>query len=675
MSDIFGSENGLAAGIYREVLNKLAEGGSTPTMAAGSVNFTQIGTGAVARNVADKLAEVTSVTDFGAKGDGSDDIAAVLKARAHSTHMHFPRLGGVDTVYTLGAFAVGALDGAIISADTGVQLSLAANAPYDLYKNITFESDVFVKFRDINSVYVFPKTPSRYKKDSLKLAPPVQRRRVALDATNDRQVAARRVEWPDGDTFSVAAATRQINRLTFPGDSVAAFRGPFVDLGPFETVSAYFDAGATAGPIGVMVRGTNGYSVIYGTGGQSNYFTGQKPVGAPVVGNAQDLSWAVLGQGSYASYQAENSVWSITRTDHDRVVVKLNGRALTQPDLKALGDVVEVGFVCFTAAAFSVSGLTVERRTDMLLGAQELLGIHIFGNSLAAPFAGSWDQYIAPLIDGVGGLKLGSVTNFAVAGSTLAQAYAEMQTRGFGSSHYVIVQGIENDVQGGVSLADFTTLCSNVLDLINAADRIPVIVGAWLWQPAGADGQATNNSAGGAPYRMIAERLAVQKNALFVNPCAELASPTNGGVMLRDRIHETTYAYQMMALITGQALIDHYLALPGSVESAANPDKLLNGATDLGDFRFMVDRDGIGAIGGTLGVTTVAEDTELVEFPAWCRPQRSTNFCVQALSLGGAASLGTAYLFYDANTRRARLRNAPVGTRLLMIAGATFKAA
>lgn len=635
--------------------------------------------------VAGKFGEMVSVTDFGAKGDGNDDIAAVLRARAASNFLHFPRIGGAATTYVMGWFQPGDLSGTTISTDEGVTLSFASNA-YSLYKNIVMENDVRVFFRDIGSKYVFPKTPSSFKKDALPMLMPAQASvRTALDCTNDSLVAARVLLWNTYDDFNDSAVTRTADALAFPDRGNEAFRGAFVDVGPYETVSAYFDSGVTKGPIGIILRGTGGFTVLYSSGGDGNYTTASKVIGQPLTGNIANMVWPVLGQGVYQSYRAENSVWSVTRLNHERVIIKLNGKALTTPDMAAIGGLVEVGFVTYGMQAFSVSGLTLERRTDAVIGAQLLQEVRIFGDSMAERYPGSWDQYLIPMIDGVAGLRLRSVTNFAVAGTTLDQAYAAMQANGLGNALHVVVCAGTNNIQGQLGVAAFKTVVANVIDYIQGQGRRPVIVIPGMWYTkaqSGGTGQDSANYERGAPYRMAMERIAVDKKCIVVKLTDELPNPdpaylTNSpdSVLVRDNIHHDVVGSQMDARAIAQAIVNEYLSVPGCVASLAGPGSFLNGVTGSTDFRFNVDKGGEAGIGGTIRLAAPGNNIEVMQLPRWCSPQHDMPFMALAYSADGNTNLGACYLAYSSGTRRLTLRGAPAGTVVLVIQTARYKAA
>lgn len=646
--------------------------------------FMPDGDPAIVRNIGDKLTDFANVRDQGALGNGvNDDIEAVLRARSKSRFIHFPRRANKDTTYYLGWFSSDALRGATISTDRGVVLSFASNQ-YSLFKDLVFDSDIEVFFRDIGVRYYFPKTPSEFKKDSMPMVTPgTACIRTALNCSDDRQVSARSLGWPTGDVFTDEPVTRTGDTLAFAARASESFRGAFVDLGPYETVSAFFDNGVSRGSIGIILRGRGGYSTIYTAGGAGNYFTAQKVIGAPMTGNNATLSWSTLGQGIYQSYHAENSVWSVTRISRSRVIVKLNGKALTSPYLDAVGDVVEIGFVTFGKQAFSVSGLTVERRTDAIIGAQQLEELRVFGDSTAETFPGSWDQYLRQQIDGVAGLRLGQVRNFAVAGTTLEQAYASMQTNGFGSAYYVIVCAGTNNGQGQSELTGFKALVATVVDYILASGRRPVIVipGMWYTQAqAGGKGQASGNYDKAAPYRMVLERIGFEKKCVVVKINEELPNPdpryltsSPATALLRDNIHQDVLGYQLYARAIAQAIVNDYCTMSGSVEALAAPDKFLNGATSIGDVRYVSEKNGMGCLLGTVGVTSDAGDTEVLEMPRWCCPTYDTNFDAQAFSANGATSLGVCYLYFNSATRRLAIRFAPAGTRVLILGSLTFK--
>ena len=241
----------------------------------------------------------SSVLAFGATGDGAtDDLAAVLAAKIASPYVHFPRVNNLPTTYVIGGFSAGQLDGMIVSAAEGVTISFASNAPYSLYKSIFFLTDVAVNFRDINVKHTFKRSPLTTSKDSLVLpGPPSPRKRTPLNGDTYRNLSARTVTWPGSDVFTETVGALRNIRQTYFNASALGFKGPFIELSVYETVSAYFESGETPGPIGVIVRGTAGFCIVYSNGAAGNYYLATKLTGQPVSGNTASLTWDELGQG------------------------------------------------------------------------------------------------------------------------------------------------------------------------------------------------------------------------------------------------------------------------------------------------------------------------------------------------------------------------------------------
>lgn len=650
-----------------------------------TVGVRQVGDGFVMRDLREKLGDIQNVLDRGAFGDGQhDDLGAVVLSLHHSRHIYFPRRDNKPTTYFLGPVIEGTLAGAIISADTGVTLSFAQNGPYELYKSITFETDVAVHFRDVVATFVFPKTKVAKKHHPMvSSVTATERKRTALDARERLQVMGRSVQWNTGDEFTDAAFTSTEDTMTFaPGSQT--FKGPFIGIGPYETVSAYFDNGVSPGPIGVIIRGTYGYSIIYSVGGAASYSASIKKIGTP-ISEIDSIPWEGLGQGRYNSFHPENSVWSVTRTSRNQACVKLNGKALTNPFAPYCGDILEVGFVCFTGSAFTVSGFTVERRTDAIIGGQELSEIRIFGDSTAEDFPGSFSTLLKPMLDATFGVKVRAVKNFAVSGTDISYACNSMKQNGFGNAYHVLIVAGTNNVQGSTPLDQFKAIANEMFDLVNAEGRRAIVVLPWLWytrEQTGGVGQASGNYERGAPYRMALERIAYAKGAVVIRTAEELPNPdpkyllsATDAALLRDNIHQDDFAHELYAKAISQGMIDDYFSLPGAVETSLPLEVFKNGATPANDFLFSIDKQGLASFSGTIATPVVENQTVVCKLPRWLRPSRSVNFPAQALAAGGGQMLGNCYLVYDAPSGELRLILAPANTGVVIINAAPYKLA
>lgn len=637
--------------------------------------FKQSGTSSVYRTVDDKLQEFFSVRDAGAKGDGTtDDLSSILAAKSNYNYLHFPRVDNVNTTYYFGAITAGQLAGVFVSAENGVTLSFASGE-YTYYTGMNFVTDVNVFFRDTSTKYVFSKTPSVMEKKSLPFTNTAnKRKRIALDASNTLQVVGKSVSWPTGDAFSIETTTSTTSSMSFQAGT-ATFKGAFVGLGPYETVSALFNNKNSAGPIGIIVRGKDGFSVVFSSGGSVNYSTNIKNTGVAVT-TTIPLSWPGLGQGVYDSFNPENSVWSVSRNSANTVIIKLNGKSLTTPFAPYCGDILEIGFVCYSSTAFTISGFTLEKRTDAIIGNQLLSEIRIFGDSTAAALPGCWADQIKPILDGGFGVKVGAVTNYAVAGTDIGYALNSMNTNGFGEAYYVIIAAGTNNVQGNTPLDQFKVAVDSTLDKVISEGRRPVVVLPWMWYTqaqSGGIGSPSLNYEKAAPYRMVLERSASERQAVLVvtgeelpNPSPTYLSSSSEVHLLRDNIHQDTLSNQLYARSISQAIIDDYCAMAGAVETTLPDSCFKNSAQQLDDFRFTVDKSGMCSFSGTIATPTITEGTTIVEIPRWLRPTRSVNFQAQAISSSGVM-LGSCYLSFSKSTGVFNLTRAPASTSVIIV--------
>jgi hypothetical protein len=241
-------------------------------------------------------------------------------------------------------------------------------------------------------------------------------------------------------------------------------------------------------------------------------------------------------------------------------------------------------------------------------------------------------------MDGVFGVKLQSIANNAIAGETLEQQYAIMQTVGFGSARYAVISLVTNDIQ---ELEALNTAMANFAALLNfcvTAQVIPVVIIPYFWYPAaarGGTGQPSSNYDNGAPYRaaMMQQVAALAPNAILVDAPLEYPFPnpayvnTQPDPLLRDDIHQSPQLHVLEALAVAKAILGHLCAVPDIehlvLPSAYGVNFAESGITSDTTYPLAVDitKDGMISLSGGLDVsTTPANGATLCTLPRYLWP-------------------------------------------------------
>lgn len=632
-------------------------------------------------NVNDKLKESISILDCGGFGDGAtaNNIALSL-AKTKGDLIRFPRVNNSETTYIFNNFASDFLDGLTFESDLGVTLSFS-ESQYRFFKNLKMRNDIKVHFRDASFNYNFVETEPAYINKTTALPPSsLRRRRIALDCTDTRQVNLRGVDWPTGDIFTASTGTKVFDYININASS-GKFQGPFVELGAYETVSSFFENGFV-GPIGVIIRGRLGYTIIYAGNETDDLISAVKLKGLPISGNVPNLPWGALGQGRYDSFAPNKSIWSVTKIEAAKVVVKLNGKAVTAPYATEIGDIFEVGFVCF-GAQFGMSGWTLERRTDAILGMQKLDEISLWGDSTVEALPSSWDKYIKPLMDGLYGVKVGNIVNNAISGQNISQQLALMKLNGFGTAYYVFVGIGTNDVQGSTNISNFHDDIAEAIDFIKSNGRKPVIIPPWMWYTqaqSGGVGQASSNYNLGARYRMVMERVAYEKGAILIKLNEELPNPDPlllltepDSPLLRDNIHQASKANQLQGIGIVKGVCDDYFSMPDTIEEIVSDELMLGTAIKDTDLRIIYTKEGSSNITGSIILNGMSAGQALMRLPRYISPTHT--HILMGMAMSSSVILGAVRIAVDPVSSSINLMDMPVGTVRITLSGAAWKSA
>lgn len=632
---------------------------SDPSKGASLVAFKQQGLGAVARSAREKIGSTFTVNDFGATPNGtSDSMAPLLSAKVEigTGIATFEQNKGQPSVYKFNTLGSTDFNGLILDVPQGMTLSLPTSA-YAPLKGVRFTRQTRLFFDDIDVDYFpVPHTAEQRNKSGRLTAGDLRQQKLSTVAPN---TALRFLSLPINvsDTFSNTSPTfSDGTSYSYNAVATGSWYGGFIALRRGETYSCVVNKTGN-GALGVMFRHNGGYSVLYAdptAPSTALMWRGIKATGGAIA-TAQDTSFP--GRGSYTSYDPSRALWGVTILDNGQALVTLNGRAITAPVwTTALGDIYEVGFVWQPTAGGASASFTdtmIERNSDPL-GRVELPEIRIFGDSTSEYLTGMWQDDFKDILDHTFGVKLTSISNFAVSGTNSFDVLTSIGVNGLGGAYYVVVGIGTNDIQSSAPLATTASNISAIISAIQGAGRVPVIVLPYMWYgqaQVGVRGQNSTNYDGGAPYRARIARLCSDTGAVLVDPTRELAEPkpafitsqTAEDPLVRDNIHQSYLGYKLYAWAIARAIASRHLAKPAfkDYRAAVPSDWLRNGWTAGTNLKVCITEDGFVSLQGNMGAGTAANGTVILNLPRWARPEVQQSFISWTNAGLGEVRIGT----------------------------------
>ena len=638
----------------------------------GVGTFLQSGVSPITRTFQDKMRDQYTIKDFGALPDGVTDASTAtqrIKTSAGGTAIvrYVSNAANIASTYAYASLGSTDFDGLILDAPQGVTLQLPTSAGRPLQQmNVSRQTRIL--WMDIGGCDYYPRpkvTTQRDKVNFIGAGDLRQQKLTPISGTAD--ITYRSIANLGTDTFGTTGPTTTAsgNYIYGSGFTLSTWYGGFISVSRNETYSATFDRSGN-GYVGVMFRHTGGYSVwACDPSAPDTTLIARfvKPTGGS-VSSVNDVDFP--GRLAYSSYSPARSVWGVTIKDNDKALITLNGRAITTPLWNSgLGDIIEVGFVWQPTASGSSCGIydmMIELNSDPL-GSPEIPEVRIFGDSTSEYLLGMWQDDLADMLDHTFGVKVGLITNYAVAGTNSANVVSSIATNGLGVASYVVVAIGTNDVQGGSPLSGSDSNLRSIINTIKTAGRVPVIVLPYMWygqaQAIAGRGQPSTNYNAGFLLRSRWMRICADLGAVLVDPTRELPEPkpsyvttnTQHDPLVRDNIHQSALGYKLYAWAIARAIASyHSQQVKTKVYGCAIPaDWMQNGWTRGSGVKVWRSDDGQIQIQGNFAAGTKTAGTVVMNLPRWARPTGAMNFVCSSdggylamdVAANGNVSLGT----------------------------------
>jgi len=572
------------------------------------------------------------------------------------------------------------LVGPLFDVSEGVRLKITQAAGLTpMYGNSTI--------RVVRNTEIYEATTDTYIYASPQINNRIEQRNITLNA-NDAdmtkvtaydmvsEVTAKKLNWDGlGDTFDAdvySATTASSAQLNTAHDGYVHLG--MVRLSAGESVScAFSDFNNTDTAVMCVVSCAGGYYGLYGSNNNAVLTSFAKPISGARTTAALDTEMT-----GYSQYRLPVSNVTIKVIDNRHFAICVNG--VDVHNVITTSDILEVGIGAYdlgsTATVLTMNDF-IKIKSAPIVSGHKSLTLAVFGDSISAGSGvqhvyASWPEQVKQVLDGVGGIRVKSVLNYAVSGATSGTQAPLVTSGNIATADYVLFLLGTNDVQGGVALA---TYLSNMTTMINTclSNNKRVIVGIppmfytqsdALGVTGKTSGNATTNTAAGAVYRSGLIRLCATLGVKVVDtlggsgaviaPMLDRATYLDSTVT--DNIHPTVFGRTQLACQFAKAIIG-YITDDGNkrVTGALPTSGLLSGSTFVTEPAQYSLHGGAVQITGVIDVqASLTDGTVIYKLPINLRPSVPQRFVVfdgtTSFSILAVAPNGDVLVYSSPNT-------------------------
>lgn len=511
--------------------------------------------------LSEKFGEMVSIRDYGGGEEVADNAAAwnaAVAAVGTGGFVELPVLGNGEFEWLSPADLRGVVivpgKGAKILTPTGFHIfSDELVTTEDLVVRVTsgpvkdYEYTILANFRKGS------KTGSKEKG----LTPSDLRDTRPVAVLADSQLKYRQVQLGLSDTFTdITPAGANADTLSLTPPSGGRTQLGLYPLRKGQQLTAGIDLLPDAnGEIAAGIVWSTGYAVLRGASAAGAWTWSVKYQGVPVSETAVTRP---DGNGDTPGYFPAQNHIAIRFLAFNRAQVLISGIVAVEIQLTS-GFLMYAGFGGTTtgsSSSISWNGWYISEFNVSVGSRPATLGL--FGDSLSAAIHGAWVWDAVKILDGSLGIRIVGVENHAVAGDSTQDQLNDLTTNPFQLASNVILFTSTNDIQLGVSLADFKAAYAAAINrLQNVEGRRVALVIPPLWYTqaqTGGAGAGSVRSEYGGNIRAAIGRFAADYGVPLVDLSsvsgaisAAFLSNTFTDSMLRDNIHQTAYFNEVVA--------------------------------------------------------------------------------------------------------------------------------
>lgn len=497
-----------------------------------------------------------NVKFFGAKGDEvTDDTTPIFAGLEFSKSSNIPLFFPKGTYWFSHIGSAAAFGNSTIYSDNGVVLN-SLDAP-NISTTVNALNPIKVKLRGLGcEVWLTPKNKENVieKSQSVSTKDAKFQFNKKIDFTT---LNYRRIVWPNSDGYSTIVPTS----VTASEVTMAGVLGTYTlaliaaEVGKSSTIQFK----ASTGELVIYVRstgGSNGVTAGLGDAAATSAFV--KKTG--ITGTSSGFTY--YGLGTHASYSTFKSNITIRTMSKDTFSVLYNGQVV-QNNIKVDGEILEVGFGISNTGNVTITDW-VDSYSDVDEG-KSIIKLAVFGDSRSDDSEYmNWVDYTKKYLDGVAGIRVHEINNYAVSGQAIAQQKLLCTPANIASSDVVIIDIGTNDIQLITNEDTFAADLASMIDVC-IAEKKKTIIGIpdlfYTQGQAGSRGQASINYDRHKGIRAKAMSVAASKGVYFLDKAQNLGPilaqyvnaslPSNFTALgldpiLYDNIHPTTYGRMLL---------------------------------------------------------------------------------------------------------------------------------